>query len=213
MTRNGTIQTGKIEFDVDERQKQTIGDGPRFAPLKPDEISGEAMELVQNIRKSFNIPEDGSIPDVSLITLRRPGLFRCQMAMGIELVANGVISGRERELAVLRLAWLCRAPFEWSEHVVIGKKFGVTDEEIERIREGSSAEGWSEHERAILRGVEELHGDQCLSDETWNTLAKTWGEQELLEFPMLVGSYFMTALQQNSLRIPLNSAYTGLRDS
>ena len=83
----------------------------------------------------------------------------------------------------------------------IGKAFGVTPEEIERVIEGSSAAGWSEHEAALLRAVEEMIADHCMSDATWDTLARTYDEKQMLELPMLVGSYLMTALQQNSLKI------------
>ena len=41
-----------------------------------------------------------------------------------------------------------------------------------------------------------------LSDETWDVLAESWGEQQLMEFPVLVGVYAATAMQQNSLRVP-----------
>lgn len=198
----GEPKTGKADFDIDAREKQVIGDGPRIAPLAEDEISGEAEELIKQIRGVFKIPDDVGVPVVSLISLRHPGLFRGQMSLGIELAGKGAIPDRERELAVLRIAMLCGAPFEWAEHVDISRKFGVTDEEIERVIEGSSAAGWSEHERALLRGVEELIADRCLSDETWDTLARTWDEKQLMELPMLVGSYFMTALQQNTLRAP-----------
>lgn len=197
----GQPHTGKIDFDFDAREEQVIGNGPRFSPLSENDISGEAKELVEQIRSAFNIPDDASIPDVSLISLRHPGMFKGQMVLGIELAGKGTIPARERELAVLRLALLCGAPFEWSEHVDIGRKFGVTDQEIERVVDGSSADGWSEHDRAVLRAVEELVADKCMSNETWNTLAKSWNEQQLMEMPMLVGSYFMTALQQNTLRI------------
>lgn len=197
----GTPKTGRIEYDFDAREAQVIGKGPRLSPLSEDEISDEARTLIQDIRSAFNIPDDASIPDVSLISLRHPGMFRGQMALGIELAGKGTIPDRERELAVLRLALLCGAPFEWSEHVDIGRKFGVTDAEIERVVDGSAAAGWSDHDRAVLRGVEELVADRCLSNETWDTLSKSWNEQQLMELPMLVGSYFMTALQQNTLRI------------
>jgi len=197
----GEPNTGRITYDIKAREAQVVGDGPRFAPLSEDEISDEARVLIHEIRTAFNIPDDASIPAVSLITLRHPGMFRGQMSLGIELAGKGTIPDRERELAVLRLSLLCGAPFEWSEHVDIGRKFGVTDEEIERVTQGSSAEGWSEHDRAVLRAVEELVSDKCISNETWDTLAKSWNEQQLLEMPMLVGSYFMTALQQNTIRI------------
>lgn len=201
MGQMGEPKTGKLDFDIDAREALVIGEGPRLSPLSEDEISDEAHVLIHEIRTAFNIPDDASIPAVSLITLRHPGMFKGQMALGIELAGRGNIPDRERELAVLRIALLCGAPFEWSEHVDISRKFGVTDAEIERVTLGSSADGWSEHDSAVLRGVEELIADRCMSNETWDILSKSWGEQQLMELPMLVGSYFMTALQQNTLRI------------
>jgi 4-carboxymuconolactone decarboxylase len=197
----GDVITGKYEFDAAAREAQTVAGGPRYAPLKLEEVSPEGQEQVDAIRTAFHIPEGRPFPDVSLITLRHPGMFKGQMVMGIELAAKGTIPARERELAILRVALLARAPFEWCEHVDIGKAFGVTSEEIERVIEGSSAPGWSAHEAALLRAVEELIGDHCMSDATWETLAKTYTEQQMLEMPMLVGAYLMTAMQQNSLKI------------
>ncbi|MAC57562.1 MAG: carboxymuconolactone decarboxylase [Novosphingobium sp.] len=193
--------TGKFDFDGDARMAQTVTNGPRYAPLTLDEVSPEGHEQVNAMRTAFNIPEDRPFPDVSLITLRHPGMFRAQMVLGLEIAARGTIPPRERELAILRIALLARAPFEWCEHVDIGKAFGVTPEEIERVIEGSSAAGWSEHEAALLRAVEEMIADHCMSDATWDTLARTYDEKQMLELPMLVGSYLMTALQQNSLKI------------
>lgn len=197
----GDVITGKYEFDAAARVAQTVAGGPRYAPLRLEEVSPEGQEQVDAIRTAFHIPEGRPFPDVSLITLRHPGMFKGQMVMGIELAAKGTIPARERELAILRVALLARAPFEWCEHVDIGKAFGVTAQEIERVIEGSSAPGWSEHEAALLRAVEELIGDHCMSDATWETLAKTYTEQQMLEVPMLVGAYLTTAMQQNSLKI------------
>lgn len=193
--------TGRYDFDAQARMAQTVAQGPRYAPLTLEEVSPEGQEQVDAIRAAFSIPESRPFPDVSLITLRHPGMFKGQMVLGIELAAKGTIPPREREIAILRLALLARAPFEWCEHVDIGKAFGVTPEEIERVVEGSAAAGWTEHESAVLRGVEELLADHCISDETWAVLARTYDEKQMLEFPMLVGSYLMTALQQNSLKI------------
>ncbi|WP_404480290.1 carboxymuconolactone decarboxylase family protein [Novosphingobium sp. BL-52-GroH] len=193
--------TGRYEFDADARMAQTVAHGPRYAPLTLAEVSPEGQEQVDAIRAAFSIPESRPFPDVSLITLRHPGMFKGQMVLGIELAAKGTIPHRERELAILRLALLARAPFEWCEHVDIGKAFGVTPEEIERVIDGSAAPGWTPHEAAVLRAVEELLADHCIADSTWDELAQTYDEKQMLEFPLLVGSYLMTALQQNSLKI------------
>lgn len=193
--------TGKYEFDAKAREAQVIANGPRYAPLTLEEVSPEGQEQVDAIRAAFSIPESRPFPDVSLITLRHPGMFKGQMVMGIEIAARGTIPARERELAILRLALLARAPFEWCEHVDIGKRFGVTPEEIERVTEGSDAPGWSEHEAAMLRAVEEQLADYAISDSTWETLAKTYTEEQMMELPLLAGCYLLAAFQLNSLKI------------
>jgi alkylhydroperoxidase family enzyme len=120
------------------------------------------------------------------------------------------LPGRDREVAVLRIGWLCRAPYEWGEHVLIAKKLGVTSAEIEAITIGSTAPGWSVHDRAILRAVEELYADAMISDATWATLAERYDERQLIELPVLIGQYQAVAYYQNSLRLRLHHNNPGL---
>jgi alkylhydroperoxidase family enzyme len=193
------------------REAEITGQPQRIEPLKAEEFSEEARAMVYNMRAAFKATLDVPIPEYFGLMLRHPGLFRCQIDTGIQLVTKGAIGRREQELAILRVGWLCRAPYEWGEHVDIAKRYGISAEEIERVTQGSAAPGWSDHDRAILRGVEELLGNQSLSDDTWNALSRSWNEQQLLEFPALVGQYFQVALLQNSLRVRLASDNPGLR--
>jgi alkylhydroperoxidase family enzyme len=198
------------DLNIDRRMEQVVGKGLRVTPVDVADLTDDARRLAIQIRAAFGIPEDGAMPLSLRIMLLHPELFKAQMTMGVALAA-GAIPARERELAVLRNAWLCGAPYEWGEHVKISKeRCGMTTEEVERCTQGSKAEGWSEHERAILKGVEEFHADHALSDETWDVLAKTWDDKQLMEFPVLVGAYIMTALQQNTLRTPLDADNPGL---
>jgi len=202
-------QRGMSAFDIDAREADILGKPQRIRSLSLDELDEEALALVAKLRQSLKSATT-KISDVFGLMLRHPALFRCQMEISIQL-AKGEITPRERELIILRVGWWCAAPYEWGEHVVIAKRNGISDEEIERITQGSSAAGWSTHEQAILRGVEELLGNQMICDETWATLACRWNERQLMEFPILVGQYFTTALQQNSLRVALDGENTGLR--
>lgn len=197
-------------FDITVREADITGKPQRISPLNPEEFDADATALVVGVRASLGINEMAEIPQVFGVMLRRPGLFRCQMEMGIELLGKGALPPRERELAILRVGWLCGAPYEWGEHVDIAKRYGVTTEEIERVTHGSSAAGWSAHDRAVIRAVEELIEDRMISDETWSTLAQAWTENQLMELPILVGQYFTIALQQNSLRIRLANDNPGL---
>jgi hypothetical protein len=50
--------------------------------------------------------------------------------------------------------------------------------------------------KAILRAVDELHGDAMISDATWQTLAKQLDERQLIELPIIVGQYQTVAMQR-----------------
>jgi alkylhydroperoxidase family enzyme len=200
-----------VEFDVDAREAQVLGKPQRIEPLKQEDFDDDARALVIRVRESLGLSEHSVMPEAFATMLKHPELYRCQMEMGVQLLGKGVLSPRERELAVLRVGWLCRAPYEWCQHVDIAKRYGVTAEEVERATRGSSAPGWTDHEAAIVRGVEELLGDQSISDDTWNVLARTWTERQLLEFLAVVGYYVSIAYSQNALRMRLMPGKNGLR--
>ena len=191
------------------REAQVVGAGPRIAALEDSEMSGEAREIVDAVRASAGAGPAAEVPDYMRTIAKHPGLFRSQMDTG-KLFFNGLIPARERELAVLRIGWLAGAPYEWGEHVKIAQRYGVSPEEIERAIAGSSAPGWTAHEAAILRGVEELIADFAIGGETWDVLAQSWDEAQMLEFPAMVGQYVAIAFIQNSIRTRLAPENPGL---
>ena len=201
--------TGPYRFDIAARMAQTVADGPRIEPLDDSEMTPEARAIVDEVRAGAGAGPAAIVPEYMRTMARHPALFQRQMEMGATLY-NGLIPPRERELAILRVGWLAAAPYEWGEHVRISQRVGVTPEEIERATNGSDAEGWSEHEAAILRGVEELLADFAVSDRTWATLAKSWNEAQMLEFLSMVGQYVVTAYIQNSVRSRLGEGNPGL---
>jgi alkylhydroperoxidase family enzyme len=154
---------------------------------------------------------DAHVSEWIATVMRYPKLFRAHTALAVVLMSGGMLPARDRELAVLRTGWLCEAPFEWSGHVELGKRVaGISTEEVEWVTVGSAAPGWGEHDRAVLRAVEELLSEAMISDGTWAVLAKSYDECQLMELPILVGQYLGVAFLQNSLRVPLPAGYEGL---
>jgi alkylhydroperoxidase family enzyme len=208
---------------------------PRILPLEVAELTSDLLEVVARMvqvtsalgsrdRKGLEVLMSNSdaavaehtselarLPEIIRTMLRHPHLFARLTDMGIQLLSQGALSGRDRELAILRVGWLCRAPYEWGEHVIVAKTFGVTTEEVERITHGSEAPGWSEHERAIVRAAEELYDDAVISDGTWATLAKRLDDRQLIELLVVIGQYQAVAYYQNSLRLRLQDGNLGLK--
>lgn len=127
-------------------------------------------------------------------------------------VQNPTIPTHDRELLILRTAWLNRGDYIWGRHDVIGQDAGLTEEEIGRITRGADAAGWSGFDAALLRAADELHTSRFVSHATWNTLAQRYSESELREVVLIVGNYTQLAMFQNTLGAQLEPGYEGLPD-
>ena len=169
---------------------------PRIPPLPPEGRDPKTAELLDGL-KGFN----GSELNIFATLAHHPRLLKRWSAFGGVLLYGGALPARERELLILRTGYLCEAPYEWGQHVAIGRAAGLTDEEITRVVAGPDAPGWSDDEAALLRATDELHADSRIGDDTWSALAARWDAQQLIEVCMVVGQYHLVAMTLNSLGV------------
>jgi alkylhydroperoxidase family enzyme len=169
---------------------------PRIPPLAPDARDPRTEELLAPLRRP-----DGTELNIFATLARHPRLFKRWSAFGGTLLYGGTLPERERELLILRTGYLCRADYEWGQHVEIGRAAGLSDDEIARVAAGPAATGWSAAEADLLRAADELHADSRISDATWAALADRWDEQQLIEVCMVVGQYHLVAFTLNSLGV------------
>ena len=176
--------------------------GPRpSAPRIPPLAEADRDEQAEELLTLAGGPAAGAT-NIFATLVRHPGLFRKWMPFGGKLLA-GKLPARERELLILRTGWNTRAPYEWHQHVRIGLAAGLTQDEIERVKAGPDAPGWSPADAALLRAADELHDDACITDATWSALASELDERQLVELPILVGHYHLVAFALNSLGVQL----------
>jgi alkylhydroperoxidase family enzyme len=180
---------------------------PRIVPLTEQELSDDARSLLELPLKGHG---DNAASPFLMTAVRHPGLYRRYAPFAGKLLVGGKLPSRDRELAILRCAWLCTAPYEWGEHVRIARSVGVTPAEIERVTLGSADPRWSAHDRAVLEATEELQSGAHISDPTWQKLVRQYDERQLIELPMLIGTYQMIAYVQNALRVALPPGSAGL---
>ncbi len=208
-------KSNEIHDMIEVRHREVLGQPPRLPPLDRRSVADQVQATTQRLRGGVvsdqpSMPLD-AIPEIMFTMCRFPDLWHKLIDLTIEIQgANARLDLRDRKLAILRTGWLCRAPYEFGEHVNQARRAGFTDEEIERITAGSSAPEWDEHERAILRAAEELHADAMVGDETWAQLSKRLDEHQLVELLVLVGQFVATAYFQNSLRLRLEAGNHGL---
>ena len=131
-------------------------------------------------------------------------------AYTIHFVRNYTIPLRDKELLILRTAWLSRGDYVWGRHNVMGQDAGLTPGEIERIAEGPDASGWSDFDAALLRAADELHTSRFISGATWDALADEYTQDQLVEVVLIIGNYTQLTMFQNTLGVQLPPGFAGL---
>ncbi|MBF6620860.1 MAG: carboxymuconolactone decarboxylase family protein [Patulibacter sp.] len=144
----------------------------------------------------------GTTPPNLFLTLgHQRKLFRGWLRFAGRLMPGGTLPRRESELVILRVAQLRSCAYEFEHHVRLGRRAGVTAADVDRIRQGPDADGWSPRERILLRAVDRLHRDQDLDDAAWDELRSELDEPTAIELCLLVGHYEMLATVIHTLRI------------
>lgn len=133
-------------------------------------------------------------------------LLRGFLIFAQRLMPYGELPRRDTELVVLRVAWNCRARYEWGQHVDIGLRAGLTPAEIVRVTQGPAAPGWDSRQAILLAAVDEFHHERMVTEPTWQLLAQQLDKRLLLELLMLIGFYEGLAGFLNSTGVPLDAA-------
>ena len=111
------------------------------------------------------------------------------------------LSARTRELAILRTGFNCVAGYEWAQHAVIGKRAGLTPDELNRIKAGPDAAGWSEEDRAVLTACDDLTGAFFVSSEHWAALTRYLRDEQCMDLVYTVGQYTQVSMLLNSFGV------------
>jgi 4-carboxymuconolactone decarboxylase len=155
---------------------------------------------------------DGQVLNIFKVLLNHPKLVRNWGRFGNYILQGSTLPAREREIAILRIGWLNQAPYEWEQHVLVGKRAGVSDAEIEQIMKGPLA-GWNRHDGAVVQAADDLFENSVVSDETWKILSETYNTQQMMDLVFSIGQYNLVSWALNSFGVPLDDFLPGARKS
>jgi 4-carboxymuconolactone decarboxylase len=161
-----------------------VSPDPRIPPLPPEEWEGDVKRILDTVPPGIDrrLGDNNIFPTFA----RHPDLFRAWLPFGGFLLTAGKLSGRDRELLILRTAVNCRSSYEWGQHVRISLDGGIEREAIDRTL------------------------DSRISDSTWEALAETYDTEQLMEATMVVGHYHMVAFALNSFGVELDDGLESL---
>lgn len=134
-------------------------------------------------------------------------LFRPFLAFNMRLMPLGKLDRCDTEALILRTAWLCGSRYEWTQHEAIGRRAGLSTEQIEAVASDPQSDLLGEKARLLLPMVPELLENHALSEATYEALAPHFTPAQILEAVMLVGNYAMLAGALSTFGVQLEEAW------
>ncbi len=171
---------------------------------RPRIVPGDRRQLGLlnfGIAKLAGLATRGQPPHIFTTLGRHRSLFRRWLWFAGALMPRGKLPREETELVILRVAHNSGSEYEWSQHERIGRRAGLSDEEIARVRQGPGVPGWSERQMLLLSAADEMHASGRIGDELWGQLSQAFDDVLLIELCMLIGHYEMLAMTLNSLQV------------
>ena len=179
-------------------------DSARIAPVT------DPTPEVQELLDGSGVRGPGQAPLNIFGTLaNNPRVFRRFNQLGGTLLFRSSVPDREREIVILRVGWNARAVYEFGQHTVIGRRAGITDEEIRALADDSVPSGWSDDDLALIALADDLARDDCVSDKTWAALTARWDEGQMVELLVLAGFYRLVSGFLNSAGVVLDPGIPG----
>jgi 4-carboxymuconolactone decarboxylase len=150
------------------------------------------------------LPEDRRNPDNASNILgtfvNHPDLTREFLKFNVHLLFNSTLPPRLRELAILRVAHRTDSKYEWVQHVRMGLREGLTDNDIAGVQDGNAGDPF---DQTVLTATDELLDTYELSDPTWAALGERFDTRQRMDFVFTIGCYVTVSMALKTFGVEL----------
>lgn len=164
-----------------------------------DLADGSTRALVERI-----VAERGSVLHLYQMLLHSPPVAEGWLAHLTRIRQQTGLDGAIRELVIMRIAHLNRAPYEADQHAPIALREGLAQAQLDALRERTLPEGvFDARERAVLAYTDAMTLSVQVEDAVFDALRPHFDERGLVELTATIATYnmvsrFLEALQVHS---------------
>jgi alkylhydroperoxidase family enzyme len=138
-----------------------------------------------------------------------PGAARGWSTIGNYIRHGSKLDPRLREMAILQVGYVARAPYEWSHHVKIGHDFGVSDDDIRALiaeTEGRDS-SLDPFDKIVLKAAREMASDLAISAATFAALRAKLDTELLTDLVLTIAFYCAVVRVLATLQIDVEPDY------
>jgi 4-carboxymuconolactone decarboxylase len=172
----------------------------RLKPLTEADMTARQREIAADMLRTRG---KGAIGGPFGVFLRAPDYGDLAQKLGAHCRYRTAVPPRLSEFAILVLARLWRAQYEWYAHAPIAAKAGVSEKTIKDLQAGRAPASAPKDERALYDFISELHKTRRVSDKTYGRVHALLGDAGMVELTGILGYYTLIAMTLDVFRVPL----------
>lgn len=153
--------------------------------------------LVTRIREQRN----GKFLKLYQVLLHAPPLAEAWLQFFTVIRQQCSLASHHRELAILLIAKLNGAQYEFEQHVPFALDAGITREQIDALSQWRSARVFKDAQRAVLDYTETMTRSVQVPDHVYEAMRAQFSEREVVELTATIGGYNMVSRFLEAMQI------------
>lgn len=150
----------------------------------PDLSTAEAAPVAERIKA-----ERGKVLNLYRMLLHSPAVADGWRAFLTAIRQQASLADRHRELAILRVAVINHAPYEFQAHVPFAKQGGFTDAEIAGIEQDRVPASVTAADRAVLALTDAMTRNVQVPDAVYAAARAHFNDREMVELTATIAAY------------------------
>jgi 4-carboxymuconolactone decarboxylase len=142
-----------------------------------------------DLAKTIRARRGGQLATLDRILLHSPPIAEGWNTMFAAIRTKTTLADDLRELAMLRVASLNGDLHNWGWHVPIAREAGITDAEIDGLRDWRAVTTFTDVQRAVLAYAEVMTVDVSVPDDVFSGVRRHLSDRDLVELTATIGAY------------------------
>jgi len=176
-----------------------------FPMVTDDTDDPDLIRVYERIRQA-----NGSIGNLYRVLGNAPAMLEAWIDFAWRLRFDVAADRGRRELAILRIAQLTQAEYEWRAHWRAALGVGVPEEKLRAVADWRSSDVLSEEERLVLEMAEELTTTTTLAEGTLARMRTAFGAPQTVELVLTAAFYSCVSRVVKGLAVAAEPADPGV---
>lgn len=150
-----------------------------------DIADADVSALVEQIKTE----RGGKVLNLYRMLLHSPPVAKGWLGMFTAIRQQTILPGRYRELAILRVAVLNGAEYEFGQHVPFALREGCTRAQVDAVRAGPDDPAFDARDRVVLAYTDAMTREIRVEDGLFGEAKRMFTERELVELTATIAGY------------------------